>query len=118
MAGLALLVVTLYLLMRDRPWYVAGIPMIAMLGTTLWAMASNLWGFTDEGTWLNRLLATDAQTWSVITEWASTGKLFLFGVGAVIFFLGVWTVVEAILAVRTFIRSDTTLEGLLIDLDD
>ena len=118
MAGLALLVITLYLLMRDRPWQVAGIPMIAMLGTTLWAMASNLWGFTEQGTWLSRLVSGDATAWKVVTEWAATGKLFLFGVGTVIFLLGVWTVVEAILAVHRFVRSDTTLETLLIELDE
>ena len=100
MAGLALLVVTLYLLMRDKPWYLAGIPMVAMIGTTLVAMVSKVQTFWDK--------------WQ---DGGGVGALLLVGIGSLLFVLGIWLVVEAILAVIRFKRSDETLESLIVDVD-
>ena len=93
MAGLALLVVTIYLIMRDKPWYVAGIPMAAMLVTTITAMISNVKDFYSGGEWL------------------------LFGVGSLLLILGVWTVIEAGIAIRRFRDSGETLKSVFIDVD-
>jgi carbon starvation protein len=78
MAGLALLVVTLYLLMRDKNWWVTGIPMVAMLGTTLLAMASNVGDFFQAGNYL------------------------LLAVGGLLLILGIWTVIEATIAIVAY----------------
>ncbi len=91
MAGLALLVVTLYLLMRDKQWYLAGIPMAAMLVTTIVAMGQNALEFYHSGNWI------------------------LFAVGTLLLILGVWSVVEAIVAIVRFKRSGKTIRSLYVD---
>lgn len=93
MAGLALLVVTLYLLMRRKPWYVTGIPMVAMLATTITAMIENAGTFFSQENWL------------------------LFGVGSFLLFLALWLVVEAGIAVGRFVQSGETIDDLDIDID-
>ena len=94
MAGLALLVVTLYLLMRDKQWWLAGVPMAAMLVTTLTAMAQNAWEFYQNGNYL------------------------LLGVGSLLLILGLWLVVEATIAIVRFKRSGKTVESLYVDVDE
>jgi carbon starvation protein len=87
LAGLALLVVTLYLLQRGKnPWF-TGAPMVFMLATTLVAMVSNLRGF-----------------WA---QWSEGGGI-LFAVGSVLLILAGWLVVEATLAVVKARRGPTT----------
>ena len=86
LAGLALLVATLYLKQRGRnPWY-TGLPMVFMLATTFVAMAANLnqfsWGWTFRPTEGNSM------------QWP------LFIVAAALAVLAIWLVVEAILAFR------------------
>ncbi|MFQ5525953.1 MAG: carbon starvation protein A [Thermoanaerobaculia bacterium] len=77
LAGLALLVVTLYLVQRGKnPWF-TGMPMVFMLVSTLLAMVSNLRGF-----------------WS---KWDEGGAM-LFVVGTVLLLLALWLSVEAALA--------------------
>ncbi|MCP4204762.1 MAG: carbon starvation protein A [bacterium] len=74
LAGLALLVVTLYLVQRGKnPWF-TGVPMVFMLVSTLVAMVSNLRGF-----WL---------------QWAEGGAI-LFVVGSILLLLALWLAVEA-----------------------
>ncbi|MFP4598462.1 MAG: carbon starvation protein A [Persicimonas sp.] len=92
MAALALLVVTLYLLMRQKPWYVAGIPMVAMLATTITAMVSNAKTFLADGKWL------------------------LFGVGTFLLVLAVWLVIEAAIAVVRFREDGHVIESLDINI--
>ena len=92
MAALALLVVTLYLLMRGKPWYVTGVPMVAMLVTTITAMISNTQRFHQDGSWL------------------------LFSVGGLLLVLALWLVVEAGLAVARHRQSGETIDSLEIDL--
>jgi len=77
LAGLALLVVTLYLAQRGRnPWF-TGVPMVFMLVTTLSAMVINLRDY-----------------WQ---HWGSGGGP-LFVVGSILLVLAVWLVFEALLA--------------------
>jgi carbon starvation protein len=79
LAGLALLVVTLYLYQRGRNVWVTGIPMVFMLGSTLVAMVSNLRDF--------------------LAQWSSGGAA-LFVVGSILLVLALWLGVEAFAAFR------------------
>lgn len=84
LAGLALLVVTLYLAQRGRnPWF-TGLPMVFMLASTLIAMVSNLRGF-----------------WA---KWSEGGAI-LFVVGAVLLVLALWLALEAAMALARARRS-------------
>ena len=93
LAGLALLVVTLYLHRRGRsPWF-TGIPMLFMLASTVVAMVSNLRGFWD--------------------QWDQGGGP-LFVVGAILLLMALWLVFEAIAALSR-IRGAEPLDSLEID---
>jgi carbon starvation protein len=91
LAGLALLAVTVYLLLRKKPWYYTGIPMVAMLVTTVIAMVSNAIRFAEKSQWL------------------------LFGVGVFLLVLAVWLIVEATVAVARARREGTFSDALDID---
>jgi carbon starvation protein len=52
LAGLCLLVVTLYLQQRGKPIWFTGVPMAFMLVTTLIAMLEKIYGFWKESQWL------------------------------------------------------------------
>jgi len=91
LAGLALLAATLYLMQRGKPWYYTGIPMVALLGTTILAMISKLGDFLDQEAWP------------------------LLIVGGLLLGLAVWLVVEALLAVRRLRASGQVIETLDID---
>ena len=52
LAGLALLVITLYLSQRKRAWYFTGVTMIWMLSLTLLAMVKKMNGFYHKDQWL------------------------------------------------------------------
>jgi carbon starvation protein len=52
LAGLALLVVTLYLARRGKPIIYTLLPMIFVLGMTLWAMLLNIKQYIMDGNWL------------------------------------------------------------------
>jgi carbon starvation protein len=84
LAGLALMVVTLYLIKRGRnPWF-TGVPMLFMLVSTVFAMLSNLrefWRRWEEG----------------------SGPLFM--VGLVLLVLAVWLVIESLAALAKARRS-------------
>ncbi len=94
LAGLALMAVTLYLLMRNKNWYVAGIPMIAILGTTVVAMVTNTRSFIENGNWL---LAT---------------------IGSILLVLAVWLVIEGALALYRYLESGETIDDLAVFPDD
>jgi carbon starvation protein len=89
MAGLALLVVTLYLFQRGRNYWVTAVPMAFMLGSTVVAMISNL----------RRFLA----------QWSEGGAL-LFVVGSILLVLAVWLVLEAVAALRRSRREGPVAE--------
>ena len=92
LAGLALLVVTLYLWQRGRNPFFTGIPMVFMLVSTVAAMFSNLQGF--------------------YAQWSQGGAI-LFVVGAILLALAVWLLVEAVLCFARLRRSPK-LESLQV----
>jgi carbon starvation protein len=103
LAGLALLVATLYLIQRGRsPWY-TGLPMAFMLVTALFAMVGNLKSFSHG--WTFRPRGETPVPW------------MLFGVATAIAVLGLWLLVEAFLALRRFRKGGAGLAPLEIDLD-
>jgi len=87
LAGLALLAVTLYLLQRGKQWYLAGIPMVFMLISTLKAMAGNIRQFFYQ------------------REWP------LFVVGGILLVLAVWLIIEAFLALHRFRQEKIIIES-------
>ena len=81
----------MYLLQRRRnPWF-TGIPMVFMLGSTLFAMARNLMDF----------LAQEAVPWPLVL------------VGGALLVLGAWLVIEALLAILRA-RREPPRESLLV----
>lgn len=90
LAGLALLVVSLYLIERRRPSFPYLLPMLFMMVTTLVAMTAKLRAY-----WIQ-------------------GELVLLIVGGAIAAIAVWLVVEAIIAVRRYRRSPA-VESLEIE---
>ena len=93
LAGLALLVVSLYLIERRRISLPYLLPMLFMMVTTLVAMVSKLRAF------------------------AAAGNTTLLGVGAVITVIAVWLVVESVLAVHRYRRSPP-VDSLEVTLPD
>ncbi len=85
LAGLTLLVVTLYLYQRGRSVLYTGLPMVFMLVSTLTAMVRKIKGFSDQGEHL------------------------LFGMGLILLVIGVWIIVEGILAFRRRTRYESDL---------
>ncbi len=71
LAGLTLLVITLYLVQQKKPYFYTLVPMLFMLGSTLTAMVANLQSF-----------------WK-------TGNYPLLTVGSLLFFMALWLTVEA-----------------------
>ena len=84
LAGLALLVVSLYLIQRGRPALPYLLPMLFMMGSTLVAMFLNL------------------------RDYARDGQDLLLYVGSCITLIALWLMVEAVLALRRFRRGQTT----------
>ncbi|UCD70452.1 MAG: carbon starvation protein A [Syntrophobacterales bacterium] len=76
LAGLALLVLTIYLLRKQVSIKVAAIPFVFMVVMDGWAMLIN------------------------IRKFAATGKLFLFVLALIIFVLMIWMIVEALIATK------------------
>jgi len=87
LAGLALLVISLYLIQRRRFALPYLIPLVFMMVTTVIAMTTNLRKYYAEG-----------------------NSTLLF-VGGIISFIAVWLVVEAVIALRRYWRSEP-VEGL------
>ena len=73
LAGLALLVITVWLARKKLPIFYTAIPMVFMVAMTGWAMKINLESFFAAGQWL------------------------LFSIGAIIAVLQVWMVIEGII---------------------
>lgn len=93
LAGLALLVVSLYLIQRRRPSLPYLLPMLFMMVTTVIAMANKL------------------------RAYAAAGNTTLLVVGGIISAIAVWLVVEAVLALRRYSRS-APVDGLDIELPE
>jgi carbon starvation protein len=90
LAGLTLLVATLYLRQRGRSWWYTGLPMLYMMATTLTAMVKNLIGFATPG--------GPNHSWLLAT------------VGGILLVLALWLCVEAFLS----LSRDERIEGLAI----
>ncbi|MCF8029418.1 MAG: carbon starvation protein A, partial [Desulfohalobiaceae bacterium] len=73
LAGLALLVITIYLVRKQVSMFYTFIPMLFMIVMTGWAMLFNLGNFYSSGNWL------------------------LFGINLVILLLEAWMIIEAII---------------------
>ena len=81
LAGLALLVITVWLAKKKIPITYTAIPMVFMVAMTSWAMKINLVGFYSNGKWL------------------------LFGIGALISVLQVWMVIEGVIVLARLRRN-------------
>ena len=81
LAALALLVITVWLLKTNKPIIYTFLPMLFMMGVTLWAMVWNIINFCKTGDWL------------------------LVAVASTIFILALWLVAEAYAALRN-VRSE------------
>jgi carbon starvation protein len=96
LAGLALLAITLYLHQRGKNAWVTGVPMVFMLGSTVFAMLANLrrfWARWDEG----------------------AGALFVLG--SILLVMALWLLVEGVLSLwRT--RRQRPIEDPVIRLGD
>jgi len=90
MAGLALLVVTLYLIQRGKNFWITLVPMVFMLVTTLTAMIAKIRDF-----------------W-VIQDFP------LLLVGSVLFIIAVWLTVEAMASFQRF-RKEGKIETLMVE---
>ncbi len=78
LAGLSLLVITIYLYKRGKPILLTAIPMVFMVFMTGWAMLLNIKDFLENGNWLLVMIN-----------------------GIIILFVG-WMIVEVVSAVRKF----------------
>ena len=92
LAGLTLLMATLYLKHRGKPVWFTGIPALFMMGSTLVSMVINLKRFLT----------------------GPRADYLLGGVGIVLLLLGAWLVVEAVMA----LRSNRSTDEALIDLEN
>ncbi|MFQ5900722.1 MAG: carbon starvation protein A [Thermodesulfobacteriota bacterium] len=88
LAGLALLAITMYLVRLKKPVYYTLLPMIFILTMTGWAMLINLWRFISKGDWL------------------------LVTLGACIFILEIWLVLEAVVVLKSLRMETETTEGV------
>lgn len=82
LAGLALMVITVYLVTQQKSWMYTGIPMILLLGTTLWAMFDNIQKFYGEGEYL------------------------LLSIGSILFAMAIWLLAEGARVVYSLFRND------------
>ena len=85
LAGLALLIATIYLLKKKKPAYITFIPMLFILSVTIWAMIHNFIGFLN----------------------SESPSLLLAFVGGTLIILTFWLLVEGWLAYRKFTKSDS-----------
>jgi len=79
LAGLALLVATVYLARLKKPIWFAGLPMAFMLIMTGWAMVLN------------------------IQKFAKTHNTLLLVVGLIVFALEIWMIIEAVIALKRYL---------------
>ncbi|MDP3980782.1 MAG: carbon starvation protein A [Chlamydiota bacterium] len=83
LAGLALLVITIYLAKQRIPSIYASVPMIFMITMTAWAMVLNLIEFFKASNWL------------------------LFIIGLMVFSLEIWMIIESALVIKKVYASQT-----------
>jgi len=83
LAGLALLVITLYLVKKGKPAIYTLLPMLFVLGMTGWAMVLNLGNLASGGNWP------------------------LTAIGGIVMVLNVWIIVEGIRAFASYRRAES-----------
>jgi len=81
LAGLGLLVVTVYLLRMRRPAWQAGVPMVFMIVMTIWAMIFNIRDFLANQQW------------------------HLLVIGGIVLVLDIWMVIESAIVIRDVISN-------------
>jgi carbon starvation protein len=87
LAGLALLVVTVYLAHRKVNIFYTAIPMVFMVFMTGWAMIFNVYRFYSESNWL------------------------LLIIGSLVFMLKVWMIIEGVIVLRKVYGSSSSKVG-------
>ena len=80
LAGLALLVITIYLAKRKTRTFYTALPMIFMIFMTGWAMILNLKKFFTTSNWL------------------------LFGIGVAVFILEIWMIIESFIITKKVVK--------------
>lgn len=78
LAGLALLILALYLIQRKKPTLFCLIPMVFMIGMTGWAMFLNLWGFLRTNNWTLAVLGSLVlilEAWMILEAYGQWVKL-------------------------------------------
>ena len=85
LAGLALLVATIYLARRKVNIAYTGIPMVFMIIITGWAMVLNIRNFYNDSNWL------------------------LFVIGLAVFVLEIWMIIESVIVLKTVYDKETDL---------
>jgi len=90
LAGIALLVATVYFFKQKRPTWFTFLPMVFMLSITTWALSASLIGWVEAGV---------------------ENNLPLIVVGGVILLLLAWLVIEAIVGFAVFSRQRRSLES-------
>ncbi len=86
LAGLALLVATVYLARLKKPIWFAALPMIFMIFMTGWAMILN------------------------IEKFARTHNTLLLTIGVIVFLLEIWMIIEAVIALGKYLSSPAAEE--------
>ena len=86
LAGLALLVATVYLARLKKPIWFAALPMIFMIFMTGWAMILN------------------------IEKFARTHNTLLLTIGVIVFLLEIWMIIEAIIALGKYLSAPAAEE--------
>ena len=87
LAGLALLVITIYLVRKKTGYLYTMIPMIFMIVMTGWAMIINLDDFHSDGNWL------------------------LFSMGLMTMLLEAWMIIESIIVMKSVMASSRSSDG-------
>lgn len=94
LAGLALLVITVYLLKRKWAWYVSGIPMVLLLVVTIDAMVIKIQEFYNGG---------QDPEWPLVI------------LGSLLLVLAVWLIVEGILAIYRYKKKGVVIEDYEVE---
>lgn len=87
LAGLALLVITIYLARKNSGYFYTMIPMLFMIIMTGWAMAINLGDFYTDGNWL------------------------LFCIGLITMLLEIWMIIESIIVFKNVLSTSQAADG-------
>ena len=91
LAGLALLIITIYLAKRNVSIFYSAIPMVFMVIMTGWAMAINIRNYYTSANWL------------------------LFSIGLAVFALEIWMIIESVIVMKEVYGKDQSPAGQLVE---